>query len=43
MTEIVTVLRRSRGTLLEDATGVVALVVMLVAALHLPGVLPGVF
>ena len=43
MTEIVTALRRSRATLLEDAVGVAALVVMLFAALHLPTGLSGLF
>ncbi len=35
--EIRSVLRRSRETLLEDAAGAVALMVMLVVGLHLPG------
>lgn len=35
--EIKTALRRSRDTLVEDAAGAAALVVMLLVALHLPG------
>jgi len=35
--EIRSVLLRSRETLLEDAAGAVALMVMLVVGLHLPG------
>ncbi|MDP3339881.1 hypothetical protein [Frigidibacter sp.] len=35
--EIKSVLLRSRDTLIEDAAGAVALMVMLVAGLHLPG------
>jgi len=37
--ELATVLRRSRSTLLEDLVGVVALAVILLGALHLPGTL----
>ncbi len=37
MTQIRSALTRSRHTLLEDAVGAAALVVMLLAALHLPG------
>ncbi|GGH47979.1 hypothetical protein GCM10011341_09410 [Frigidibacter albus] len=35
--EIRSVLLRSRETLIEDAAGAVALMVMLVVGLHLPG------
>lgn len=37
LTQIKTALDRSRDTLLQDAAGAAALVVMLVASLHLPG------
>jgi len=37
--EIRSVLLRSRDTLIEDAAGAVALMVMLVVGLHLPGVI----
>ncbi|WP_280178363.1 hypothetical protein [Pukyongiella litopenaei] len=37
MTQIRTALRRSQDTLLQDAAGAAALVVMLVVGLHLPG------
>ncbi|WP_189680945.1 hypothetical protein [Seohaeicola zhoushanensis] len=37
MTEIRNALSRCRATLAQDAAGVAALMVMLVAALHLPG------
>ncbi|AMY69206.1 hypothetical protein [Frigidibacter mobilis] len=37
--EIKSVLLRSRDTLIEDAAGAVALMVMLVVGLHLPGVI----
>jgi len=36
LTQIKTVLSRSQATLLQDAAGLVSLVVMLVVALHLP-------
>ena len=36
MTELKHILIRSRVTLIEDATGAVALGVMLIVALHLP-------
>ncbi|MFV0515435.1 MAG: hypothetical protein ACK5MY_17630 [Jhaorihella sp.] len=36
--QIVTVLNRSRTTLLEDAAGMAALMVMLLVGLHLPGI-----
>lgn len=32
-----TIAKRSQGTLLQDAVGAAALVVMLVVGLHLPG------
>lgn len=35
--EIKSVLLRSRDTLIEDAAGAVALMVMLLVGLHLPG------
>ncbi|MFW8634570.1 hypothetical protein [Cribrihabitans pelagius] len=38
MTQIKTALQNAEATLLEDAIGAAALMVMLVAALHLPGV-----
>ncbi len=38
MSQIKTALRRTQDTLLQDAIGAGALVVMLVVALHLPGV-----
>jgi hypothetical protein len=37
MTQIKTTFRRSQSTLLQDALGAAALVIMLVVALHLPG------
>ncbi len=37
LTDIKTALTRSQETLLQDAAGAAALVVMLVVALHLPG------
>ncbi|GGH18967.1 hypothetical protein SAMN05444007_101165 [Cribrihabitans marinus] len=37
LTQIKSVLSRSQGTLVQDALGAASLVVMLVAALHLPG------
>ncbi|MEY8827580.1 hypothetical protein AB9K34_04050 [Sedimentitalea sp. XS_ASV28] len=37
MNQIRTALRRTQDTLLQDAIGAGALVVMLVVALHLPG------
>ncbi len=39
LAEIKTVYARSRETLLQDAAGAAALIVMLGAALYLPGVL----
>jgi len=38
MTQIRTSFHRAQATLLQDAIGVVALAIMLVVALHLPGV-----
>lgn len=38
MTQIKTVIRNSRSTLIQDAFGVVALVVMMLVALHVPGI-----
>ncbi|MDV4144102.1 MULTISPECIES: hypothetical protein [Shimia] len=38
MTQIRTVIRNSRATLVQDALGGVALVVMMLVALHVPGV-----
>ncbi|SMO42434.1 hypothetical protein SAMN06265380_101613 [Ruegeria faecimaris] len=37
LTQIKTTLNRSQSTLLQDAAGAVALVVILMVALHLPG------
>ena len=37
LTEIKSALSRSQATLLQDALGAASLVVMLIAALHLPG------
>ncbi|MEO9778168.1 MAG: hypothetical protein ABJO75_25480 [Sedimentitalea sp.] len=37
MSQIKTVFRRTQDTLLQDAIGAGALVVMLMVALHLPG------
>lgn len=37
ISQIVTLARRSRGTLVEDLAGVAALTVLLLGALHLPG------
>ena len=37
MTQIKTSFHRAQGTLLQDGLGVAALLVMLVVALHLPG------
>ena len=37
LTQIKTILERSEDTILQDAIGAVALMVMLVAGLHLPG------
>lgn len=37
MTQIKTSFRRTQGTLVQDALGVAALMVMLVVALHIPG------
>ena len=39
LTQIKTALSSNRDTLLQDAFGVMALAVMLVAALHLPGLI----
>lgn len=39
MTQIRTSFQRTQATLLQDAAGVGALVVMLVIALHLPGLI----
>ena len=36
LTQIKTVITRSHSTILQDAVGVVSLVVMLMVALHLP-------
>jgi len=36
LTQIITVIRRSNDTLLADAFGAAALMVLLVASLHLP-------
>ena len=38
MSQIKSAARRSSDTLLQDALGVAALIVMLLVALHLPGV-----
>lgn len=38
MDQIKTTLQQSRDTLLQDAIGLASLIVMLVIALHLPGV-----
>ncbi|MDX1743035.1 MAG: hypothetical protein R3186_05500 [Ruegeria sp.] len=38
LTQIKTTLSRSQSTILQDAAGAVSLVVMLMVALHLPGV-----
>lgn len=35
--QIAQLVRRSRSTLIEDATGAIALMVLLIGALHLPG------
>lgn len=37
MTQIKTSFHRSQATLLQDSIGVVALAIMLMVALHLPG------
>lgn len=37
MTQIRTTYRRSHATLLQDGLGAAALVIMLIVALHLPG------
>ncbi|MDK3020369.1 hypothetical protein [Pseudodonghicola flavimaris] len=39
LNQIKTAMTTNRDTLLQDALGVVSLVVMLVAALHLPGLI----
>lgn len=38
ITQIKTVFRNSRATLIEDAFGVLALIVMMFIALHVPGI-----
>ncbi len=38
MTQIKTVIRNSRSTLIQDAFGVGVLVVMMLVALHVPGI-----
>lgn len=38
MTQIKTVIRNSRATLIQDSFGVVVLVVMMLVALHVPGI-----
>ncbi|WP_303048849.1 hypothetical protein [Phaeobacter sp. HF9A] len=38
-TQLKSVLRNSQSTLLQDAAGAASLVVMLVVALHLPGLI----
>ena len=38
LTQIITTLHRSRDTIWQDAIGAVALMVLLLAGLHLPGV-----
>ena len=38
LTQIKTIVERSQDTIWQDAIGAVALMVMLVAGLHLPGV-----
>ena len=38
MTQIKTVIRNSRDTLFQDILGAAALVVMMLVALHVPGV-----
>jgi hypothetical protein len=38
MTQIKTVIRNSRTTLIQDAIGGVALIVMMLVALHVPGI-----
>lgn len=37
LTQIKAILQRSQDTILQDAIGALALMVMLVAGLHLPG------
>lgn len=37
MTQIKSAIRNSQGTLIQDAIGVGALVVMMIVALHIPG------
>ena len=37
LTELKIILRRSQSTLLQDAMGAAALMVMMVVALHVPG------
>jgi hypothetical protein len=39
LTELKSVIERSSATLLQDALGAAALMVMLLAGLHLPGLL----
>ncbi|WP_299350437.1 hypothetical protein [uncultured Shimia sp.] len=38
MTQIKTVIRNSRATLIQDSVGVLVLVVMMLVALHVPGI-----
>ncbi len=38
MTQVRTVIRNSRTTLIQDAVGAGALVVMMLVALHVPGI-----
>lgn len=38
LSQIKTALTRSQGTIAQDALGLASLIVMLVVALHLPGV-----
>lgn len=39
MDQIKTALQQSRDTLLQDAIGLASLIVMMVVALHLPGII----
>lgn len=39
LTQVKDIVNRSQSTLLQDAAGIVALVVMLFAGLHLPGLM----
>ncbi|SHJ25663.1 hypothetical protein SAMN05444000_106149 [Shimia gijangensis] len=38
MTQIKNVIRNSRSTLIQDSFGAVALIVMMLVALHVPGI-----